>query len=92
MPPSKNKTFKIPFSGGAAVILTVVKYTLEMREEIKILCAKRSADGTTVLWESSSEMNIGVTVSAGVMTVTLTWWGVSVTDCRCCVIPGDPFA
>lgn len=92
MPATKNKTFKIPFSGGAAVILTVVKYTLGMQEQIMGLCTKRSADGTTVHWNSIDSMSLGVTVSAGVMTVTLTWWTGTVTDCRCCVIPGDPFA
>lgn len=94
MPPSiKNKTFKIPFSGGKAVIVIAVKYTLDMvYEQITVLCTEMSANGTTVRWDSNNDMNMGVTVSDGVMTVTLTWVGVTVTDCRCCVIPGDPFA
>lgn len=94
MPPSiKNKTFKIPFSGEEAVIVVVVKYTLDgVQEQITVLCTQRTANGTTVRWDSNNDMTMGVTVSDGVMTVTLTWVGVTVVDCRCCVIPGDPFA
>lgn len=96
MPASKQKTFKIPFSGGAAMVVVVAKWSLlgEEEKQKKLLAAQINADGTTVGWRQDSEgVNLTISISASAMTVTLNILpGYSVTDCKCCVIPGDPFA
>ena len=95
MPSIPKKTFNIPFSGGAATVVCLFKYTSlnntsSVQEES--ISVQYNADGTTVLF-GTEYASLEVSVNNGVMTVILRTDPVSiVTDCRCCLIPGDPFA
>jgi hypothetical protein len=41
----------------------------------------------------SLSLSLSVSVNSGVMTVTVRYDIMyPITDCRCCLIPGDPFA
>lgn len=92
MPPVRNKIFNIPFSGGAATVVCRYKATSIASVLNGISSVQYNADGTTVTFESDSS-SLGVSVNNGVMTVSLTVDPVlTITDCRCCLIPGDPFA
>ena len=96
MPPVSGKTFNIPFSGGVATVVCLFKYTTATStasEDKSTISAQYNADGTTVTFWGSSGASLSVSVNNGVMTVILrTEPGSIVTDCRCCLIPGDPFA
>lgn len=86
------KVFNIPFSGGAAMIVVAVKYTLSERAGKSVCVSQLNADGTTVDWEHG-DLSLSIAVSDSIMTVKLFMpAGYVVTDCRCCAIPGDPFA
>lgn len=95
MPPIRNKIFNIPFSGGAATVVCLFKYnslnsTSSVREGS--ISVQYNADGTTVLF-GTEYASLKASVNNGVMTVDLTptpEYGI--TDGRCCLISGDPFA
>lgn len=87
-----GKTFNIPFSGGAATAVCLFKYNSTDGEFKSTISAQYNADGTTVpFWDGATSLH--VSVNNGVMTVILrAGIGTKLTDCRCCLIPGDPFA
>lgn len=92
MPPVPKKTFNIPFSGGAATVVCLFKYTDTSSVYKSSVVVQYNADGTTVPFESE-HASLSVSVNNGVMTATLTLGlQYKITDCRCCLIPGDPFA
>lgn len=94
MPPMlPSKTFNMPFSGGAATIVCLVEYSNPDGEVSKGgVITQYISDGTTVDL-TYGDMSLSVSVSNGVMTATLTAIsGYNLRDCRCCLIPGDPFA
>ena len=97
MPPKPKKTFNIPFSGGAATVVCLYKYTIKYDDTPSVyksnICAQYNADGTIENLGGSADLSLSVSVNSGVMTVTLNY-GITnpITDCRCCLIPGDPFA
>lgn len=95
--PTLSKTFNIPFSGGAATVVCLFKYTNKYETTPSVykgsICAQYNADGTIedIVWSLS--LSLSVSVNSGVMTVTVRYDIMSpITDCRCCLIPGDPFA
>ena len=95
--PTLSKTFNIPFSGGAATAVCLFKYTSEYDDTPIVyennICAQCNADGTIENLGGSADLSLSVSVNNGVMTVTLEYDIVfRITDCRCCLIPGDPFA
>ena len=93
MPQIPRKTFNIPFSGGAATVVCLFKHISAGDEYKSTISAQYNADGTTVTFGDESISLLSVSVNNGVMTVTLTLSpGTRFTDCRCCLIPGDPFA
>ena len=95
MPPIPEKTFNIPFSGGAATVVCLFKYADKYDASSMYksnIIVQYNADGTTVPFESENA-SLSVSVNNGVMTVTFTLAiQYTTTDCRCCLIPGDPFA
>ena len=93
MPPIPiTKVFKIPFLGGAATVVCPVKYSISGNESTYSLIVQYNADGTTVDF-GNGDLGLSVSVNDGVMTVKLTAMvGYTITNCRCCLIPGDPFA
>lgn len=96
MPPIPGKTFNIPFSGGAATVVCLFKYVSKYGDTSSVyqgsISVQYNADGTTVPFESKNA-SLRVSVNNGVMTATLTLaLEFTTTDCRCCLIPGDPFA
>lgn len=96
MPSFLSKTFNIPFSGGAATVVCLFKYSLsdDPSSAYKgVNSVQYNADGTTVNFRGSADAALSVSVNNGVMTVALEYARmVQITDCRCCLIPGDPFA
>ena len=95
--PTLSKTFNIPFSGGAATVVCLYKYTLKSDDTSFMyksnLITQYNADGTTENFGGSANLSLSVSVNSGVMTVTLNYdLTFRITDCRCCLIPGDPFA
>ena len=97
MPPLPKKTFNIPFSGGAATVVCLLKYTGKNDDTSSVYTSSTSAqynaDGTTVTFFGSAGADLSVSVNNGVLTVTLEYdTQIRITDCRCCLIPGDPFA
>lgn len=98
MPPIPKKTFNIPFSGGAATVVCLLKYTGKSDDDTSSVytsstSAQYNADGTTVTFFGSAGAYLSVSVNNGVMTVTLEYdIQIRITDCRCCLIPGVPFA
>ena len=93
MPPIPKKTFNIPFSGGAATVVCLYKATSVASVVKNTISVQYNADGTTVTFYVSTDASLSVSVNNGVMTVTLTVDpAIKITDCRCCLIPGDPFA
>lgn len=97
MPSLPKKTFNIPFSGGAATVVCLLKYTDKNGDTSSMYTSSASAqynaDGTTVTFFGSGGASLSVSVNNGVMTVTLMLEsGYRFNDCRCCLIPGDPFA
>lgn len=96
--PVAAKKFHIPFSGGAATVVCFAKYHFDNKESVDILAGfivKYNADGTTESLGSidRSFMHASASVNNGVMEVELSpGVGVTITDSRCCIIPGDPFA
>lgn len=95
MPSMPEKTFNIPFSGGAATVVCLFKYTAKGDTSSvynDLISVQYNADGTTVTF-GYGRTSLRVSVNNGVMTVTLSLVpGSEITDCRCCLIPGDPFA
>ena len=95
MPQIPSKTFNIPFSGGAATVVCLFKYTAagDTSSVYKdIIGVQYNADGTTVTFGYGTT-SFSVSANNGVMTATLEIGpGSKITDCRCCLIPGDPFA
>lgn len=93
MPPIlPTKTFNIPFSGGAATVVCLVKYTIHGDVGKAGLITQYNSDGTTTDY-THSDLDLSISVSNGVMTVTLiAAGGYILEDSRCCLIPGDPFA
>lgn len=98
MPPiSASKVFNIPFLGGAATVACLIKYInvsnsatgLESRHCIIV---QYNTDGTTTPFFGEGDFSLPVSVSDGIMTVKLSYLrGYNILDCRCCLIPGDPF-
>lgn len=92
MPPVSGKTFNIPFSGGAATVVCLFKYSSFDEPGRNSTSVQYNADGTTVAF-GPGDTNLSVSVNNGVMTVTFSLApGTKIADCRCCLIPGDPFA
>ena len=92
MPAVSSKTFNIPFSGGAATVVCLFEYNTADEPSRNSTSVQYNADGTTVLF-GSEYASLEVSVNNGVMTVTFTLApGYIIIDCRCCLIPGDPFA
>lgn len=97
MPPIPKKTFNIPFSGGAATVVCLFKYTSKYDDTPSAynssINAQYNADGTTATIGGTTTVSLSVSVNNGVMTVTLEYDRmITIIDCRCCLIPGDPFA
>ena len=95
--PTLKKTFNIPFSGGAATVVCFFKYTSKYDDTPSVhksnVDAQYNADGTTETFWTSENVTLHVSVNNGVMTVILEHSVmIRITDCRCCLIPGDPFA
>lgn len=94
MPPISGKTFNIPFSGGAATVVCL--YIIQVGTASNTYgstSVQYNVDGTTVSFEGSGDPTLSVSVNNDVMTVTLRFDPVIIiTDARCCLIPGDPFA
>ena len=95
--PTLSKTFNIPFSGGAAIVVCLFKYTSQYDDTPFVyksnIIVQYNADGTTESFGGSASLSLSVSVNSGVMTVTLNYdLMFRITDCRCCLIPGDPFA
>ena len=95
MPPVvSSKIFNIPFLGGAATVVCAVKYKYgpSTNQETYSLIVQYNADGTTVNF-GGGDLSLLVSVNDGFMTVTLEVMpGYTIIDCRCCLIPGVPFA
>ena len=92
MPAVSSKTFNIPFSGGAATVVCLFKYNSTDGPSRNSTSVQYNADGTTVTF-GDEPTSLRVSVNNGVMTVTFTLApGYKIIDCRCCLIPGDPFA
>lgn len=100
MPPMpKTTTFKIPFYGGSAIIVVLVNYTFASGTKTSTgrltKTIQYNEDGTTKEWDASSDTPITLSVSDNIMTVNVSpasAIGCTFNDCRCCIIPGDPFA
>lgn len=95
--PTLSKTFNIPFSGGAATVVCLFKYTSKYETTPSVykgsICAQYNADGTIEDIAGSLSLSLSVSVNSGVMTVTVRYDIMNpIIDCRCCLIPGDPFA
>lgn len=92
MPAVSSRTFNIPFSGGAATVVCLFKYNTPDGPGQNSTSVQYNADGTTVTF-GDEYASLEASVNNGVMTVTLKLVpGYKITDCRCCLIPGDPFA
>lgn len=96
MPALSSKTFNIPFSGGAATVVCLFKYNTKYNTtdgpSRNSTSVQYNADGTTVTF-GDELTSLRVSVNNGVMTVTFTLAPeYKIIDCRCCLIPGDPFA
>ncbi len=92
MPSVSSRTFNIPFSGGAATVVCLFKYITTDGPGQNSTSVQYNADGTTVAFGPEDTI-LSVSVNNGVMTVTFSLApGAKITDCRCCLIPGDPFA
>ena len=97
MPALQTKVFNIPFSGGAATVVVLIKYrdtSVGTAEKYAASIRLYSADGTTTDYGSTAaDISPDFSVSDGIMTVTLmAMRPYTILDCRCCLIPGDPFA
>lgn len=96
MPALLRKTFNIPFSGGAATVVCLFKYSTGSDTPLVakgVNSLQYNADGTTVTFDGSGDAAMSVNVNNGVMMVALNYARpIKITDCRCCLIPGDPFA
>lgn len=94
MPPISQKTFNIPFSGGAATVVCLYIVRGGTADSANgSTSVQYNVDGTTVTFEGREDSTLSVSVNNDVMTVTLRLTpGIIITDCRCCLIPGDPFA
>lgn len=94
MPPIRQKTFNIPFSGGAATVVCLyIVHSGTASSANGSTSVQYNVDGTTVTFEGRGDSTLSVSVNNGVMTVTLRLVpGIIITDARCCLIPGDPFA
>lgn len=94
MPPISEKTFNIPFSGGAATVVCLyIVHGGTASNTHGSTSVQYNVDGTTVSFEGSGDPTLSVSVNNDVMTVTLRLEpGIIITDARCCLIPGDPFA
>ena len=96
MPPvMSSKVFNIPYPGGTVIVATLIKYVISGDTQLSYdsFVTQYSDDGVTVDFSLSS-ISRNISVNDGVMTVRLTATapGVNIIDCRCCLIPGDPFA
>ena len=97
MPPvMPSKVFNIPYPGGTVIVAALIKYSVAgaTNEAYDSFVTQYSADGMTVVFSSVNGMSQNISVNDGVMTVRLVPFepGVVIVDCRCCLIPGDPFA
>lgn len=87
-----GKRFEIPFSGGMAIVIAIVDYTYSDTQQTIAVVNKIDADGIPIEL-APGDIYMNISVNAGVMTVTLSALkGYTISDGRCCVIPGDPFA
>lgn len=100
MPPvPKTTTFKIPFQGGPAIIVVLVNYTYTSTTDTRTgrltKTMQYNEDGPTKEWDTSSDVAITLSVSDNIMTVNVSpasAIGYTFNDCRCCIVPGNPFA
>ena len=97
MPPAMNsKVFNIPYPGVTVIVATLIKYLVTGNTQLSYssFVAQYSDDGATVVFPSSYGIDNNISVNDGVMTVIVTPndLGIVIVDCRCCLIPGDPFA
>ena len=88
-----TKTFKIPFQGGAAIIVALVKVNLLGEDSVLSKVTQYNEDGTTKQWDTSGDITMDISWLDGVMTVNINESPNNIiNDCRCCIIPGNPFA
>lgn len=90
-----KKTFNIPYSGGAATIICLFKYSSSANPStVKYsVSSTQCRDGGGIGFIAADKATLMFSVNNGVMTVTLNYaTGIEITDCQCCLIPGDPFA
>lgn len=93
MPQISSKTFNIPFSGGAAIVVCLFTGYAGTNKINGSYSIQYNADGTTVAFDGRGDLTLSVSVNNGVMTAILSIApGSRITDSRCCIIPGDPFA
>ena len=97
MPPiMSSKVFNIPYPGGTVIVAALVKYRLEgdIQARYSAIVTQYSDDGVTVDFPTGYGISKNISVNDGIMTVRLTATdpAVFIIDCRCCLIPGDPFA
>ena len=78
------------------IVATIIKYVISGDAQVvySSFVTQYSDDGVTVGFSSQYGMHHVISVNDGVMTVIVkvTEPGITVTDGRCCLIPGDPFA
>lgn len=87
-----TKVFNIPFSGGAAMVVCVAKATVYEETAVYALVTEIRADGT-INDLTAGDLQLSISVSGSIITVSLTAIKpYIITDCRCSLIPGDPFA
>lgn len=90
-----RKTFNIPYSGGKATVMCLFKYSSSDNPSIVkySVSSVQCHDGGGTGFGTADKATLMFSVNNGVMTVTLNYTpGIEITDCRCCLIPGDPFA
>ena len=97
MPPIvSSKVFNIPYPGGTVIVATLIKYVISGNNQVMYgdIVTQYSDDGVTVDFPTRNGISKNISVNDGVMTVRLAANepGVIIVDCRCCLIPGDPFA
>ena len=95
-PALSTKVFNIPYPGGTVIVATLIKYVIsgDTPESYASIVTQYSDDGVTVDFSHIYFISNDISVNDGVMTVRLTGNDPAtiLIDCRCCLIPGDPFA
>ena len=88
-----KQNFQYSFFGRGSLFKYTNKYETTPSVYKGSICAQYNADGTIEDIVGSLSLSLSVSVNSGVMTVTVRYDIMyPITDCRCCLIPGDPFA